>query len=225
MDAERFLGALNETELHEVASGLAVEFERRGLELPALAGAMALEGASADTEVAQAPEADELESLTPEQRERVQALQAALAEKFGLEPEAFGAVAVGKGEQSRLVVMLTAGNGLYKGSWNAIMDKKSAKDFEIEVGGQKIDTRTAMTWEAYQAFVADARARGVELLPDSEPLSKRTGQPWSGTWLTGEKPDGLNARYGYVGYGRPRCDWGRRNDVWRDLRVRPAAEV
>jgi len=220
MAAEAVTAVLTDAELLQAV-------EQRGLAV----GTTALEGAAAtETTEVTTPKADILEELSAEQRERATALQAAMAEKFSTEenplsPEDFGVVSVGEGENRKLVVMLTTDNGLYKGSWNNIMSKKSAKDFTLEVDGQEVDTRSAMTWETYQAFINEAKRRGIDLLPDSEPLSKQNGQPWTGTWLTGEKADEFDALYGDVNCGEPYRGWSYRGDDWRTLRVRPAAEV
>lgn len=166
--------------------------------------------------------------LTPEQHERTGVLQTALAEKFStderkLTPEDFGLVAVGEGEARQVLVMLTTGNGLYHGSWNTVMSYKKANTakYTIEVDGQTVDTRTAMTWEAYQALIAQADAP----LPDSQALSAENGKPWAATWLTGEQPVDLDAQYGYVGDGEPCRYWRFRDIGWYDFRFRPAAVV
>ncbi len=121
--------------------------------------------------------------------------------------------------------MLTTGNGLYKGSFDKIIDKKSYKDFVIEVNGERIDTRKAMTWDTYKAFITQSKASGVNPLPDSRPLSEQNDQPWTGTWLTGEQPTKLNANCGTVDGDMPYRDWGIRSLDWYSMRVRPAAVV
>jgi len=171
------------------------------------------------------PETTDVETeLTPEQHERAGVLQAALAEKFStderkLTPEDFGLVTVGEGETKQVLVMLTTGNGLYHGSWNTIMNDKKANTIEID--GQKVDSRKAMTWEAYQALVAQADTP----LPDSQALQAENGEPWTATWLTGEQADGLRAQYGFVYYGGPDRLWNDRRDGWNDILFRPAAVV
>jgi hypothetical protein len=117
--------------------------------------------------------------------------------------------------------MLTTGNGLQYGSYNKIMGDKRANTakYTVEIDGQKVDTREAMTWKLYQAFIAGAEAP----LPDSTALQAEKGGDWTATWLTGEQPGDLSAQYGDVDDGRPSRDWDRRNDGWDSMRFRPAA--
>ena len=193
-------------------------------------GAVAVE-ASDQPSTDEKPE-DILTALSPEKQARAQALKQAMAEKFGLSPKDFGLVKIEKDEavealpEPKVVVMLTTGNGLYKGSFDKIMDKKSYKDFVIEVNGERIDTRKAMTWDTYKAFITQSKASGVNPLPDSRPLSEQNDQPWTGTWLTGElPPDELYAYYGDVYGDMPGRYWGDRYDGCNDVRVRPSAVV
>ena len=175
---------------------------------------------------------DVLASLSPERRERATALKASFAEKFStteraLSPEDFGVVLVGEGEAQTAVVLLISGNGLYKVSYDRIMDKKKANKaaYTVTVDGQTIDSREAMTWDTYRAFIASAKAQGPTPLPDSEPLAKENNEPWTGTWLTGEQADGFRAGYGLVSGGDARRTWRTRHGDWSFLRFRPAAAV
>ena len=170
---------------------------------------------------------DLFSTLTPEQQERAKAKQVAFAEHFStperpLNPEDFGVVAVGEGKNRRTFVMLTTGNGLYKGSYNAIMSND--EDFTVEIDGEAIDTRTAMTWGIYRAFIDQAKADGNPL-PDSAALAKENNEPHTATWLTGEKPRGLYARYGFVRGSVAYRRWYYQDYDWGFLRVRPGAEI
>lgn len=129
--------------------------------------------------------------------------------------------------ERRTFVMLITGNGLYKGSYDNIMNNKKANKeaYMVEVDGKQIDTREAMTWDLYQAFINQAKADGVNPLPDSAALSKENGQPWTKTWLTGEPAGGLYADYGDVREGGAERSWDFRRGDWGVVRVRPAAEV
>lgn len=139
----------------------------------------------------------------------------------------FGLVAVGEGKSRKVVVMLTTSNGLYRGSYDQIMSDKKANQaaYTVKVNGQKIDTRQAMTWDLYQAFITQAEADGTHSLPDSVALAEDNDEPWTATWLTGEPAVGLDARYGRVPGGRPNRFWDRRDDDWGVVRVRPAAVI
>lgn len=172
---------------------------------------------------------DALATLSPERQERAIALKTVFAEKFStservLTAEDFGVVLVGE----KAVVMFTGGNGVYRGSYNAIMDNKKANKakYTVELNGQTIDSRDEVTWDLYKAFLASAKAQGITP-PDSKQLaeSEDNDEPHTGTWLTGEKPDGFYADCGDVDRGRANRDWYDRNNDWYGLRFRPAAAV
>lgn len=165
--------------------------------------------------------------LTPEQQKKADGAVAAMAEKFGVAPEGFSILRT-KADDGRegIVVALTSPNGLYKGSWNQIMDKKSDKDFVIEVDGQKVDTRKGMTRATYRAFITEAQAQSPNNpLPDSNPLSKENGEPWTATWLTGEQAGVRNAPCAGVNAGQGYEYWYYRGNDRRGLRVRPAVVI
>lgn len=63
------------------------------------------------------------------------------------------------------------------------------KNFMVAVDGIKFDTRAGMTWPVYQAFIAEAKAKGVDPLPDSQQLANQNGEVWTHTWLPGEEAD------------------------------------
>lgn len=198
----------------------------RGLSVGSLATTEALADPATDVAASEAAPI-ELE-LTPEQHERrITGLQTAMAERFStnerrLASKDFGVVAVGEGERRKVVVMLTTGNGLYKGSYNQIMSDKKANvaSYTIEIDGQKVDTREAMTWDVYKAFIIQAKAQGVSPLPDSETLRAHT-------WLTGEQPGDIHARSGSVYYDGdvPYRSWNLRGRLGGGMRFRPAAVV
>ena len=198
--------------------------ERRGYVL----GFIATSEEAADDTIPETPiPIDLFSTLTPEQQERAKAKQVAFAEHFStperpLNPEDFGVVAVGEGKNRRTFVMLTTGNGLYKGSYNAIMSND--EDFTVEIDGEAIDTRTAMTWGIYRAFIDQAKADGNPL-PDSAALAKENNEPHTATWLTGEKPDELFAYFGYVRGGDADRRWDGQYYGWSGMRVRPGAEI
>lgn len=187
--------------------------------------------------------ADILATLTPEKRQRAKTMQTAFAEHFStietpLAPEDFGLVVVSSQlhlparEQlalpdAKTVAMLTTGNGLHMGSYDSVMSnkKKNEQNFTVEVDGEEIDTREAMTWETYQAFIAQAKTSGTDPLPDSRKLSRQNGQPHTGTWLTGEPATEFGADYGFVFGDGPDRKWHVRDNAWNILRVRPAAVV
>lgn len=234
---EQVAGVLSDEELFQ-------EIRNRGLGV----GSLAVDSATDTPEVLTPETADLFNTLTPEQQERATVLQSAMVERFStkeisLSPEDFGLVVVlgpkryydmrglepmpEESRERRTFVMLITGNGLYKGSYDNIMNNKKANKeaYMVEVDGKQIDTREAMTWDLYQAFINQAKADGVNPLPDSAALSKENGQPWTKTWLTGEPAGGLRADSGDVRERVARRYWYYRYDVWRDMRVRPAAEV
>lgn len=183
--------------------------------------------ALADTPAPARQEGAGFARLSPEQQVKAMTLQAAMAERFSTEgrplsAKDFGVFFVGEGDEQRAVVALTADVGLYWGSYDGIMADDS---LVIDVDGDSVDTRPAMTWETYQALVKDAEERGVDLLPDSEAASARNGVFWTCTWLTGDPPGPEGTHCGTVirtGAGRT---WYNRYAVWRPVRIRPAAFV
>ena len=175
---------------------------------------------------------DALASLSPERRERAIVHKAMFAEQFSspertLSPEDFGVVLVGEAEGQTAVMLLTSGNGLYKGSYDRIMDKKKANKaaYTVEVNDRTIDSREAMTWETQKAFIASTKAQGLTPLSDREPLAKENNEPWTGTWLTGEQADDFLAYCGYVDGGDVCGYLDIRHYGWPSLRFRPAAAV
>lgn len=170
--------------------------------------------------------------MTPEQQERVSKIQSAFAEHFStderkLTTEDFGVFSAGDADDRKLVVTLTAINGLCHGSWHNVMDKniKNAANYIVEIDGQKIDTREGMTWEVYQAFINNAKAVNVATLPDSDILQGEDDVSWTATWLTGDVSNGFSERYGDVHEGEPRRVWYDRRSDWSRVRFRPAAVV
>lgn len=157
---------------------------------------------------------DAWSQLTPEQRTKAGLASEALANKFDLDYHDIGLIMVKNDTgEHKPVVMLIAGNGLFKGNWNEIMFrtwldtdyqlpyKANRGQYVVKVGGQKIDTRKGMTKEVYTAFI-DSR-RGIDLsLADSEELADRNGDAWTRTLLTGEfeEIDEHNAHFVPIGY-------------------------
>lgn len=217
--AEQVAGVLTDPELLKAARA-------RGLAVSQAATSEAMSEAPNNTDV--------LATLSPEQHERARALQSAMAEKFSTEqtpltPEDFGVVLAGESGGQRAVVMLTTGNGLYKGSYNSIMSEESDEEFVVKVDGEKVDTRSAMTWEVYEAFIKQAIASGIDPLPDSQSLSEQNDQPWTATsWLNRRSGDEFYVYYGSVDdvdEVGPSRGWCARYDDRNNLRVRPAAAV
>lgn len=135
--------------------------------------------------------------------------------------EDFRLISVGPGDDRRAAVILSAGNGLsYGGTFDSLI---SDDRFVIENGGELIDTRAAMTWDAYQAFIGDAKPKLAGSLPDSLELTEQNGRAWTATWLTGEPADEFGARCGRVVRGEPGLTWYNRFSVWSAVRVRPIA--
>jgi len=176
------------------------------------------------------------DQLSAEQQEKATKLTTAMAEKFGVSKEDFSVLRTTAEDGSdRFTLAYTAGNGLDmanskedydpRRSWNGLFDKKADKNFMIEVDGQKIDSRTGMTEAAYDAFIADAKARGDKSLPDSQPLANENGELWTATWLTGEKAARGHARVADVRVDRVSADWYDRGDGGRVRRFRPAVVI
>ncbi len=181
-------------------------------------GAAALDGAN---EVGEAS-VDVMSLLTPEQQEKASKLTSAMAEKFGVDQKDFSVLTTETetGEQ-KFTVAYTAGNGIHKGSWNNIFNKKNAQDFMIEIDGKKVDTRTGMTLDAYKAMID--KARTTEALPDSPQLAGENGQPWTWTLRTGEEADGFYAPSAFANSdGYVDANWNGRDRGDDGVRFRPA---
>lgn len=133
--------------------------------------------------------------LSPEQRIKAGLAAEALVNKFKLDSQDVGIVMVESAAgEPKPVVMYTAAEGIYRGSWEQVVSKKANKDFMVKVGRQKVDTRQAMTFAVYDAFVEDAKSKGATPLPDSHTLTLLTGHN-SGNFVmlipTGVVADGL----------------------------------
>lgn len=203
----------------DLLDALLGEYKKNKQPLPVALGATATKAAKQETKPKNA-----LASLKPEQRQQAEAVITALAEKFERQPEDFGVVLVESEEgEPRVVVMLTAGNGIYKGSYNAVMANKNTDDFMLEIDGRQVDTRPAITWDVYQAFINGEKVRGTNPLPDSPQLADQNNQPWTETWLTGEPSDVFRAYSGRVlQVGLPDRPWHGRGNAFAFRRVRPA---
>lgn len=172
MQPEKLLQSLSDQEVTGLLEALPKELADRGIELPATLGGATL-GATTEVKPVVQP-TDVFDALSPEQQEQAIKLTAAMAEKFGVEVNDFSILETKNGIKT---VAYTAGNGIDLGdhpikffdkkrSWNSIFDKKNSKNFMIKVDGKRVDTRTGMTWDVYDAMINAAKARGDEL-PDS----------------------------------------------------------
>ncbi len=170
--------------------------------------------------------------LTCEQQEKATKLATAMAEKYGVDAKDFSVVTVEakNGEKTR-TLLYTGKNGVDLGdpsqdfdtkrSWSSIFDEKNTQNFMVEVDGKQVDTRMGMTSGAYNAMIADAKARGIDPLPDSE----KTGDIWTYTWLTGEQAGYVDAPVADVDGGQVNEIRGLRGRDYRDVRFRPAVVI
>jgi hypothetical protein len=175
--------------------------------------------------------------LTPEQQEKATATAAALAERFDVSAEDFSVLRTSGEDGDTLTVVYTAGNGIDLGdsdkdydtarSWDAIFGEDADERFVVEVDGKAVDSRRGMTREVYDAFIQDARDKGIDPLPDSPQLSDQNGDIWTDTWLTGEDADRRGAPIAYVlGDGDVHSGVNPRvRDARREHRFRPAVVI
>jgi len=122
-----------------------------------------------------------------------------LAEAFDVDPADFAVVDV----DGHLTLVYSADMGVYRGSYADIWDHKSTNAFVFEVLGKTIDTRSALTYDVYCAFVRHLVDRGVTPLPDSHEYAELHQCHASYTWLTGEPARGVLAQVGLVLVGAP----------------------
>ncbi len=171
------------------------------------------------------PEAAETESTF---ETKVTATIAAMAERYKAKPEDFSLISFEREDGTKVnTVMYTAPQGLdlgeptqtrdQKRSYNAVMNDNS---HILEIDGQKVDTRTGSTAEAYKAFINQEIANQTSPLPDSQDLA-----PWTLTLLTGERAGSDRARYGDVDGDESRVDWFGRDNGRQVVRFRPAVEI
>lgn len=131
-------------------------------------------------------------------------------------------------------VMCTDPNGIDLGnpnhdydsarSWNSVMADESDERFIVTIDGVDHDSRTGMTFEAYEAMIAAKKAAGEEL-PDSK--ANRLDNGWY-TWtlMTGEKAGAGVAPFARVfGVGSVDRVWRYCDNGDRGLRVRPAVKL
>ena len=110
-------------------------------------------------------------------------------------------------------------------SWGTVMENPNDECFKLAVGGQQYDARTGMTTEVYTAMVEKAKASGREL-PDSKANQLDNGW-YTWTLLTGDPltADGV-APCAWVDVdGSVVRDGADLDDVYRDIRFRPAVKV
>jgi hypothetical protein len=161
-----------------------------------------------------------LGAIGPENWALAQQARTALAEKFEEPSDLFNAVLSQNGSSNELAMMYTGLSGLYRGSWNEVFARGKAKDYNVQLRDQKVDTRKAMTWSRYQAFIQATILRETTPLPDSSSL-----ELWTDTWLTGEKTGAEYARLGFVIDGQPYAYWHWRDNANSEHRVRPAVVI
>ncbi len=185
-----------------------------------------------DTDSSNKPEtnqSDIISLLSPEQAEKAKKLTAVMAEKFGVSEANFSLLATEtEAGEKQFTLAYSAGNGIHKGSWNTIMNKKSTKDFTVELDGQTLDTRTGMTKTVYNSMVEQAKLSN-QILPDSPKLEKENNQPWisTTTLFTGEQTRGR-----YTVQAARVNDDGSVYDYWishdadyKGVRFRPAVVI
>lgn len=167
------------------------------------------------------------DSLSSEQKEKASKLITGMAEKFEVDKEDFSIVVTETESEAgatrqQYTIAYAGGNGLYRGAWNQIMDTEAAGDFVIEIDGREVDTREGMTLSVYKAMVNQAQANS-EILPDSQELAERNGEPWTWTLRTGEKVGAKSAPYVTVyGEGQVYDVWRACDDSEQNVRFRPA---
>jgi hypothetical protein len=121
---------------------------------------------------------------------------------FDLDPQEFVVVEA----DGHLSLVYAGEAGVYCGSWNDIFDEKSTGRFVVEVHDRQVDTRTALSYAVYCAFIDGLVARGVDPLPDSHEFAHEHHCQASYTWLTGEQ-----YRFGYAPVGLVVCGAPYRN--------------
>lgn len=153
------------------------------------AGPVAVEGAQAEVTTPVEAPADVLSLLSPEQQTRAESVIAIMAETFGIDAKNVRLVLEDTPETGKRAVAIDASpNGQYGGSWNKVTKErqKESGEFTLDVDGTQVDALAGTTDTAYRAMITDAKARGVDPLPDSYQLSEQNDQPWTYTMLTGE---------------------------------------
>lgn len=154
----------------------------------------------------------------PRQHKQLASLQNRLADKFStddreLKPEDFGVISMIKNGAPEVYVALTTPTGLFRGSYHAIMSRKRGNTaaYTVKVGGQRVDTREAMSRRLHRAINVQALAGYIALgpaQPDSESDSDTSMVTVrSGTWYTGDRPEELIAPFGYDDEVYPERQW------------------
>ncbi len=161
MDAKGLLNSLDNQESEQIIDAIPGIVAEHDTELPDHLGGIAIVESLASEIVVKPTEApvDVLSLLSPEQVERAKLGAVALAEKFGLESKDFSVLRTKDAEngEDTFFVVLTTDEGIDLGnpyktydkkrSWDSIAPEKPNKQFEIEIDGKTVDTRTAVTFE------------------------------------------------------------------------------
>ncbi|MDQ3159178.1 MAG: hypothetical protein M3P98_03550 [bacterium] len=136
-------------------------------------------------------------AMSPEQRKVATEVRGAMAKKleeYGVTKESLRVVQTEGKDGMPTFTLLHTGAGVDIGdpkkandearSYTSVMSDENDELFKFESNGNSYDARAGMTDAAYRAKVEEARERGVTL-PDSQELSKETGDYWTSTMLTG----------------------------------------
>lgn len=207
----------HENDLVERLLSTAAEVQQRGLKLQDILSPFLVEPQIALKRVAD----------NAQKQRRVIDIQWKLAKKFSnedrlLSPEEFGVVTVNKST----FVALTS-EGLERGSYNSIMsdDEDNTAAYTIDVDGQEVDTRTSMTRRLHRAMNIQALAKYIAISPDNLFIYNQNNGPKSGTWYTGDRPNALQAPFGYDSDIYPERHWRGRDSVLGSIAMRPTVEV
>lgn len=168
--------------------------------------------------------------LPPERLTYTEAVVTSMSETLGLNRDDIRFVLDNTTERGGRIVAIDASpNGQYIGIYQHILDRRQADPswYTIQVANQRVDPLAGCTRSAYEAMIADARARGVAFLPDSLALNQHNSHVWTATMMTGEPLEspgkiwiGSSSSYNKVNFVGQAINRGGKS-----FRVRPAVVV
>lgn len=171
--------------------------------------------------------------LDPHAQTQITEARHTLAQQFStsdriLTPDDFEPILINQSKGQSLYVALTAEKGLRRGSFDQIMSAENASsdDYIVEVNGQLIDTRAAMTRRLHRAIVLRRATQQAQQPPQPAGIAlPEHPKPRVATWYTGDRPEAQLAPFGYDDDLFPQRLWRGRTAILGSTLFRPGVKI